>query len=57
MLVDCDQHILLPRIHIQAAATPPPPIVDSKRTVKLFTRLAFPVSFNSVFQGRRHHGC
>lgn len=30
MLTDCDQHILLPRICIQPAATPPPPILGSR---------------------------
>lgn len=56
MLTDCDQHILLPRIHIQPAATPLPPILDSKRTLNLFSRFAFPASLNSVFEGRRYHG-
>jgi len=56
MLTDCDQHILLPRIHIEPAATPLPPILDSKRTLNLFSGFAFPASLNSVFEGRRHHG-
>lgn len=56
MLADCDQHVLLPRIHIQPAATPLPPMLDYKRTLNPFSRFGFPASLNSIFEGRRHRG-
>jgi hypothetical protein len=40
MLIDFYQHILLPRIHIEPAATPPPLTLNSQRIANLFSRFA-----------------
>ena len=44
-------------IHIEPAASPPPPMLDSERTVSLFSKFAFPASLDSVFQGKRYYAC